>query len=135
VNNRSKLSISEKSRRGNDLSKLSNHLENLGIDSSSLRSRSKSRHRDTSSSNMEVDRSRKRNRSVSRSISRSRSKTPAELGFKDEKSQQRALYISRQKQKQRNFDARQGESDRHISVAKPKHLFSGKRSNGKTSRR
>jgi len=136
VKNRSTLNISEKSRKGKDISKLESHLENLGIDSSSVRSRSKSRNnRDSSPSTMDVDRGRKRNRSSSRSVSRSRSKTPGELGFKDDKAQQRALYIARQQQKQRNLDARQGEADRHISVSKPKHLYSGKRSIGKTNRR
>jgi len=118
------------------MSKLEDHLSNLGIDSSAVRGRSRGISRERAET-MEVDRGRKRDRSTSRSlsVSRSRSKTPGELGFKDDKSQQRALYIARQKQKQRNLDARQGEADRHISVAKPKHLYSGKRSNGKTSRR
>jgi len=34
-----------------------------------------------------------------------------------------------------NLDARKGESDRVIYDLKPKHLFSGKRTNGKNERR
>lgn len=38
-------------------------------------------------------------------------------------------------QRGRNREARQGEGDRHTAVAMPKHLFSGKRTIGKTQRR
>jgi nucleolar GTP-binding protein len=34
-----------------------------------------------------------------------------------------------------NRAGKAGESDRHIHEKKPKHLFSGKRKNGKTDRR
>jgi nucleolar GTP-binding protein len=34
-----------------------------------------------------------------------------------------------------NKDGRKGEADRHIYNLKPKHLYAGKRGNGKTDRR
>ena len=38
-------------------------------------------------------------------------------------------------QRKMNQFGKAGESDRHIGVKKPKHLFSGKRKMGKTDRR
>jgi len=38
-------------------------------------------------------------------------------------------------QRKMNQFGKMGESDRHIAVKKPKHLFSGKRKSGKTDRR
>ncbi|CAL9061985.1 unnamed protein product, partial [Musa banksii] len=82
-----------------------------------------------------------RTRSRSRSASRSRSKsrppgevTPGE-GFKDSAQKLKALKIAKKSVKVRNKAARKGEADRVIPNLKPKHLFSGKRSIGKTSRR
>jgi nucleolar GTP-binding protein len=43
--------------------------------------------------------------------------------------------LHRLSQKKRNQDARRGESDRRVLVDRPKHLFSGKRSNGTASHR
>jgi len=46
--------------------------------------------------------------------------------------------VNAKAQKKGNVNAkysRKGEGDRHISVKKPKHLFTGKRGVGKTDRR
>lgn len=43
--------------------------------------------------------------------------------------------ITRLGQRKMNYAGKAGESDRHIHVKKPKHLFSGKRGMGKTDRR
>lgn len=43
--------------------------------------------------------------------------------------------VGRKKQRNLQQEARKGESDRHIFVKRPKHLFSGKRGLGKTERR
>lgn len=40
--------------------------------------------------------------------------------------------LSKLQRKERNRNARRGEADRHTTVSLPKHLFSGKRGNGKT---
>uniref|UniRef100_A0A803Q5J9 Nucleolar GTP-binding protein 1 n=1 Tax=Cannabis sativa TaxID=3483 RepID=A0A803Q5J9_CANSA len=46
-----------------------------------------------------------------------------------------ALKIAKKSTKKRNKNARRGEADRVIPTLKPKHLYSGKRSSGKTDRR
>ncbi|KAI4385375.1 hypothetical protein MLD38_003410 [Melastoma candidum] len=78
-----------------------------------------------------------RERSVSRSRSRSRPPTEAVPGegFKDTAQKKKAIKIGKKAVKMRNKEARRGEADRVIPSLKPKHLFSGKRSIGKTQRR
>ncbi|KAF3777573.1 Nucleolar GTP-binding protein 1 [Nymphaea thermarum] len=75
-----------------------------------------------------------------RDRSRSRSRPPfGEIvpgeGFKDSAQKQKALALAKNSAKKRNKAARRGEADRVIPNLKPKHLFSGKRSIGKTDRR
>ncbi|XVE62145.1 hypothetical protein DITRI_Ditri06bG0095300 [Diplodiscus trichospermus] len=76
-------------------------------------------------------------RSTSRS--RSRSRPPGEVvpgeGLKDSAQKFKAIKLAKKSVKKRNKDARRGEADRVIPTLKPKHLFSGKRSIGKTQRR
>ncbi|KAK9113472.1 hypothetical protein Syun_020269 [Stephania yunnanensis] len=91
---------------------------------------------------MDVDgdqpRKKLRLRSQSISRSRSRSRPPSEVvpgeGFKDSAQKVKAMKIGKKAVKARNKDARRGEADRVIPNLKPKHLFSGKRSTGKTDR-
>lgn len=135
--------------------RMGRQLSALGMDPSLAvnRARSKSRGRkrerspdrgDTIGSNaMDVDdetpnkKLRMRSRSLSRS--RSRSRPPSEVvpgdGFKDSVQKVKALKIAKKSVKKRNKNARRGEADRVIPTLKPKHLFSGKRSTGKTDRR
>ncbi|RRT40834.1 hypothetical protein B296_00034418 [Ensete ventricosum] len=74
-----------------------------------------------------------------RSRSRSKSRPPGEVtpgeGFKDSAQKLKAIKIAKKSVKVRNKAARKGEADRVIPNLKPKHLFSGKRSIGKTTRR
>ncbi|KAJ4757475.1 Nucleolar GTP-binding protein 1 [Rhynchospora pubera] len=77
-----------------------------------------------------------------RSVSRSRSRSRASIeevvpgkGFKDKKQKVKAIKLGKKSVKKRNKDARKGEADRVILNMMPKHLFSGKRGIGKTSRR
>ncbi|KAL6986952.1 hypothetical protein U1Q18_012712 [Sarracenia purpurea var. burkii] len=88
---------------------------------------------------MDVDQPKKKLRMMSRPLSRSRSRPPSEVvpgdGFKDSAQKVKALKLAKKSVKKRNKDARRGEADRVIPSLKPKHLFSGKRSIGKTSRR
>ncbi|KAL2328804.1 hypothetical protein Fmac_022231 [Flemingia macrophylla] len=78
---------------------------------------------------------------LSRSLSRSRSvsRPPHEVvpgeGLKDSAQKIKAIKLAKKSVKKRNKDARRGEADRVIPNLKPKHLFSGKRSTGKTDRR
>nr|XP_023928675.1 nucleolar GTP-binding protein 1-like [Quercus suber] len=130
--------------------RMGRQLSALGLDPSKAidraRSRSRGRKRERSPDNdggdamdMDVDTPNKRLRMRSRSRSRSVSRPPGELvpgeGFKDSAQKVKAQKLAKKSSKKRNKDARRGEADREIPTLKPKHLFSGKRSSGKTDRR
>lgn len=69
-------------------------------------------------------------RSTSRTVPRDKSGVrDDEMGKKIRKVQKKA------QRKAFNQAGKSGESDRHIAVKKPKHLFTGKRGIGKTDRR
>ena len=53
-------------------------------------------------------------------------------GVADGSDRSRAERVAKMQRRQRNRDARAGEADRHATASLPKHLFSGKRGNGKT---
>ncbi|KAI3954084.1 hypothetical protein MKW98_017908 [Papaver atlanticum] len=78
-------------------------------------------------------------RGLSRPRSRSSSKPPGEVipgeGFKNRARKVKALKLARNSSKKSNKQSRVGEADGVIANLKPKHLFSGKRSNGKANRR
>ncbi|KAJ7519699.1 hypothetical protein O6H91_20G051500 [Diphasiastrum complanatum] len=131
-------------------SRMGRHLVSMGLDPSAalnrVRSRSASRRgrkreRSTIGEDdadaMDIDQPSKRLRARSRSRSQSRALTeaiPGE-GFKDTAQKQKAVKLAQKASKKRNKNARRGEGDRVIVNLKPKHLFSGKRSIGKTDRR
>lgn len=75
----------------------------------------------------------------SRSLSRGASAAAAEItpgsGFKDKVQKNKAQKLADKSQYIRNKFAKAGEADRVIQTKMPKHLFSGKRGNGKTDRR
>lgn len=80
-----------------------------------------------------------RSRSISRVGSRSRSRGPSEIvpgeGFKDPAQKLKAVRLAEKSTMKRNKNAYRGEADRVIPNLKPKHLYAGKRSKGKTDRR
>ncbi|GLJ36933.1 hypothetical protein SUGI_0746780 [Cryptomeria japonica] len=132
------------------LNRMGRHLSGLGLDPSAaierIRSRSLSRQGrkrersigvEENADAMDIDQPNKKQRLLSRS--RSRSRPPGEVvpgdGFKDSAQKLKAIKIGKKASKKRNKDARKGEADRVIVNLKPKHLFSGKRSIGKTDRR
>lgn len=132
--------------------RMGRQLTKLGLDPSAAidRARSKSRGRKRQRSpevvregdDMDVDNelsSNKKLRALSRPRSRSKSRPPSEVvpgeGFKDSAQKVKAISLAKKSGKKRNKDARKGEADRVILNMKPKHLFSGKRSTGKTDRR
>ncbi|XAR67268.1 hypothetical protein NMG60_11001958 [Bertholletia excelsa] len=133
--------------------RMGRQLSNLGLDPTLAinRARSKSRGRKRERSlacrdtdgvdtmDLDVEQPNKKLRMRSRSRSRSVSRPPSEVvpgeGFKDSAQKVKALKMAKKSVKKRNKDARKGEADRVIPALKPKHLFSGKRSIGKTQRR
>jgi len=56
-------------------------------------------------------------------------------GVADGEARARAQRLQKIQRRERNRMARAGESDRHNTVALPKHLASGKRGNGSTDYR
>ncbi|KAI4383685.1 hypothetical protein MLD38_009493 [Melastoma candidum] len=130
--------------------RMGRELSKLGLDPTAAVSRARSRSlsrgrkRERSTDRVEAmdvddDQPNKKLRARSISRSRSRSRPPTEAvpgdGFKDTAQKKKAIKISKKAVKQRNKEARRGEADRVIPSLKPKHLFSGKRSIGKTQRR
>jgi nucleolar GTP-binding protein len=67
----------------------------------------------------------------SRRIQNTRSRSPSASGLRDEAQQVKLLKLGRNKAFKMSKNGRI-ESDRRIPDLKPKHLYSGKRGNGKT---
>lgn len=131
--------------------RMGRQLSDLGLDptlavnrarSRSLSRRGRKRERTSDGGegmDIDTDRSDKKQKIRDRSRSRSQSRPPSEVvpgeGFKDSAQKVKAMKLGKKSMKKRNKEARKGEADRVIPTLKPKHLFSGKRSIGKTSRR
>ena len=125
------------------LSTMEDQLDRLGFDTTdiSARARSQSRGRGALRSRtgtedaMDVDIPDSTGDSL-RAKSRARSQSNRrEDGVTSLTARSKADRLSKLGQKKMNRMARQGEADRHVPAAMPKHLFSGKRSMGKTQRR
>ncbi|OMP05162.1 hypothetical protein COLO4_09008 [Corchorus olitorius] len=82
-----------------------------------------------------IDRARSKSRGRKRERSLDRGDNDGGEGFKDSAQKVKAYKLAKKSVKKRNKDARRGEADRVIPTLKPKHLYSGKRSTGKTDRR
>ncbi|KAI1344612.1 nucleolar GTP-binding protein [Xylariaceae sp. FL0016] len=129
------------------LSQLDDALDQLGIDTHDLqlraradapsrgRSLSRSRLGTEDPNGMDVDETPK-DRLRSKSRARSQPATNRrDDGVEDVDTRTKAEKQAKLSQRKMNRMARQGEADRHIGTPMPKHLFAGKRSMGKTSRR
>ncbi|KAL9120729.1 MAG: hypothetical protein Q9187_002717 [Circinaria calcarea] len=125
------------------LSTMEDQLDRLGFDTTNIsaRARSQSRGRSALRSRtgtedaMDVDIPDSTGDGL-RAKSRARSQSNRrEDGVTSLTARSKADRLSKLGQKKMNRMARQGEADRHVPAAMPKHLFSGKRSMGKTQRR
>ncbi|KAI0899993.1 nucleolar GTP-binding protein [Annulohypoxylon nitens] len=129
------------------LSQLEDAIDKMGVDTEDLqlrgrqqtvtrgRSMTRSRLGTEDSNAMDVDET-PRERLRSKSRARSQPATNRrEDGVTDESVRIKAEKQAKLSQRKMNRMARQGEADRHIGASLPKHLFAGKRSMGKTSRR
>ncbi|KAK7927788.1 nucleolar gtp-binding protein 1 protein [Apiospora marii] len=128
------------------LSELEEGLDVLGVDTTDLglraraqantrgRSVTRSRMGTEDADAMDVD-STPRDRLRSKSRARSPQMNRREDGVADEKAKEKAERQMKLGQRKMNRMAKQGEADRHVGTTMPKHLFAGKRSMGKTSRR
>ncbi|KAI1444716.1 nucleolar GTP-binding protein [Annulohypoxylon stygium] len=129
------------------LSQLEDAIDKMGVDTEDLqlrgrqqtvtrgRSMTRSRLGTEDSNAMDIDET-PRERLRSKSRARSQPATNRrEDGVTDESVRIKAEKQAKLSQRKMNRMARQGEADRHIGASLPKHLFAGKRSMGKTSRR
>lgn len=125
-----------------NLSEMEDHLDSLGLDTTGIvaRARSQSRGRvplrkrgDTADA-MDLDDPQYEAKMRAKSRARSQSNR-REDGVTNEISRTKAERAHKLSQRKMNRMARQGEADRHIGAAMPKHLFSGKRGMGKTNSR
>ena len=118
-------------KRERSVSKLKREFEELGVDmkdteGTHFKRASRSQSRPTKRLKMEVD-----------GKVRSASRTPRDQSGVKDATQVKKLKKINIKSRTKAFSAhgKAGESDRHIACKKPKHLFAGKRGNGKTDRR
>ncbi|KAI0152211.1 nucleolar GTP-binding protein [Hypoxylon sp. NC0597] len=129
------------------LSQLEDTLDEMGVDTTDLhlrarsqtvtrgRSLTRSRLGTEDENAMDIDDT-PRDRLRSKSRARSQPATNRrEDGVQDEMTRTKAEKQAKLSQRKMNRMARQGEADRHIGASLPKHLFSGKRTMGKTSHR
>ncbi|KAK6819776.1 hypothetical protein PG990_010264 [Apiospora arundinis] len=128
------------------LSELEEGLDVLGVDTTDLglraRAQSNTRGRSVTRSRMgtedgdamDVDQT-PRERLRSKSRARSPATNRREDGVADATARDKAERQMKLGQRKMNRMAKQGEADRHVGTTMPKHLFAGKRSMGKTSRR
>ncbi|GAV05840.1 hypothetical protein RvY_15911 [Ramazzottius varieornatus] len=119
-------------KRERSESNLRSKMEDLGIDGEELSEKRRSR----SATSKTTKRPRISTSVAAASHTRSESKTPRDRsGLRDGKMVMKVKKMAKRAQNKMNHDARKGESDRKIFSLKPKHLFAGKRGNGKTDRR
>lgn len=142
--------IVSRTNRQQDLQTMADKLSELGMDPSRVVERVRSESRkplrrsrsQSQSSEMDIDDAAPKKRlhsSKSRSLSRGRTaslvKPATGSGLKDIRQRNKAMKIGDRSQRRKNKQARKGEGDRHIPNLKPKHLFTGIRGIGKTTRR
>ncbi|KIN08383.1 hypothetical protein OIDMADRAFT_187726 [Oidiodendron maius Zn] len=124
------------------LTDMEDHLDSLGLDTTSIgaRARSQSRGRSVARSRtgtqdlMDIDDPAYEAKMRAKSRARSQSNRRDD-GVTNEVARSKAERAQKLSQRKMNRMARQGEADRHVAAAMPKHLFSGKRGMGKTNKR
>ncbi|BAE59934.1 P-loop containing nucleoside triphosphate hydrolase protein [Aspergillus flavus] len=135
-----------RSAKAKSLSQMENALEEAGydVDAASARARSKSQTRGRTTTRdadgddaMDIDMSDPR-QAIAKAKGRARSQAATNRlldGVTDTTARSKADRLKKLGQKKMNRMARAGEADRHTTASLPKHLFTGKRSIGKTQRR
>ncbi|KAK4450687.1 P-loop containing nucleoside triphosphate hydrolase protein [Podospora aff. communis PSN243] len=139
--------IIPRSKQKKSFAQLEDHLDQLGVDTEDIGLRGR---KDTQTRGRSVTRSRVGTEDPDsmdvdmtpherlRSKSRARSQPATNRrddGVQDEGMRTKAERVAKLGQRHRNRMAKAGEADRHIGATMPKHLFAGKRTIGKTSRR
>ncbi|KAG5313807.1 NOG1 protein, partial [Acromyrmex insinuator] len=123
--------------RDRSVARLKEQMEDLGVDMEDTENAHFKRMRGRSRSRSEPARKRMRVESASQSRARSVSRPPRdEMGVKNVEMKMKLRNIAHKTQKKKIAKkGLKGEGDRFIGTKMPKHLFSGKRGVGKTSRR
>lgn len=129
-------------KRSRSVSRLKKEFTELGVDMTGTedakfantpnkrKSRSKSRAENAKKAKMDEGMDTSSSSMVRRSMSRDKS------GIRDPEQRQKLKKLEKKMQNKKfGNQGKMGESDRHIAVKKPKHLFTGKRGIGKTDRR
>ncbi|KAK8159905.1 nucleolar GTP-binding protein 1 [Phyllosticta citribraziliensis] len=148
LKNRAQIPRSAKAKK---LSEMETHLDSLGYDTSSLAARARSQTRGRSTTRgrseggegagddaMDIDGGDDNKSAFDRAKSRARSQSRfnrRDEGVSNEAARSKAERLSKLGQKKMNRMARQGEADRHQTVALQKHLNAGKRGMGSTRSR
>jgi nucleolar GTP-binding protein len=135
--------IIPRSKRARTVSQMEKHLNSIGLDPSapSQRARAQIRNAPAASATddfMDLDTPSARARSVSRAPKTNRltdGLAAAKTGIADPAKRDKTERMAKLGQRKMNRMARQGEADRHVAAAMPKHLFSGKRGLGSTRSR
>ncbi|KAI1980160.1 Nucleolar GTP-binding protein 1 [Ophidiomyces ophidiicola] len=145
LKNRALIPRSLKSKK---LSEMESHLDSIGYDATASSSRAREPARGRTATRSEADFNEDamdidaggdaRQAALQRAKSRARSQAATNRlvdGVTSVTARSKADRLKKLGQKKMNRMARQGEADRHTVASLPKHLFSGKRTVGKTQRR
>jgi nucleolar GTP-binding protein len=132
-----------RSKKIRTVSEMKKRFDSIGLDSSgpSQRARAQIRNAPPPSAAdgfMEVDTPSARARSISRTPKTNRltdGLAASKTGIADPVRRDKTERMAKLGQRKMNRMARQGEADRHVAAAMPKHLFSGKRGLGSTRSR
>ena len=130
--------IIPRSKRARTVSQMEKHLDSIGLDPSAPSKRARVQIRNapapsTADDFMDLDTPSARARSVSRAPKTNRltdGLAIAKTGIADPAKRDKTERMAKLGQRKMNRTARQGEADRHVAAAMPKHLFSGKRGLG-----
>jgi nucleolar GTP-binding protein len=132
-----------RSKKVRTVSQMEKHLDSIGLDPSAPSQRARAQIRNAPPSSgaddfMDLDTPSARARSVSRAPKTNRltdGLAAAKTGIADPAKRDKTERMAKLGQRKMNRMARQGEADRHVAAAMPKHLFSGKRGLGSTRSR
>ncbi|QLG74944.1 hypothetical protein HG535_0H02710 [Zygotorulaspora mrakii] len=123
-----------RSRQVKSFSQMEKHMSKLGHDMSSLHDKQRIAAEQSIRVNSGADIVFGENEGLGENARGSKLRQSDRLldGVSDGSSRSKADRLAKVQRRERNRMARQGEADRHETASLPKHLFSGKRGNGKT---
>ena len=132
-----------RSKKARTVAQMEKHFDSIGLDPSRPADRARARMQEANSKAggddfMELDTPAARVRAISRAPKTNRltdGLASSRTGIADPAKQDKTARMAKLGQRKMNRMARQGEADRHVAAAMPKHLFSGKRGLGSTRSR